>query len=157
MRAAGALSSIDQDLQQGRYRLIVQPGNVEARTVARLRKVEQPVALTGHGPHPLPFEAPQSLEWREPAGRDDPRTPDLWTFALAGPAKVTLTLTGDGMAALVLADQKAPLGRVIAGTPLTWTCRQGITVSRQAAWDETIGWPTQSGCTATRCNRTCLA
>jgi uncharacterized protein len=119
LRAVGAFSSIDQDFQPGRYRLIVQPGSVEARTVARLRKLELPVALAGHGPHPLPFEAPQSLEWREPAGRDDPRTPDLWTFALAGPAKVTLTLTGEGMAASLLADQAAPLARVIAGTKLS--------------------------------------
>jgi hypothetical protein len=79
------------------------------------------VALTGHGPHPLPFDAAQSLEWREPPGRDDPRTPDAWTFALAGPAKVTLRIDGDGMAASLLAasaDAGSPLGRLVAGTPL---------------------------------------
>jgi uncharacterized protein len=121
LRAAGDLSSIDQDLAPGRYRLIVQPPSVEARAVARLRKVVPPVALTGHGPHPLPFDAAQALEWREPPGRDDARTPDTWTFALAGPANVALTVTGDGMGATLqaaTADPATPLlGRLIAGTP----------------------------------------
>ena len=121
LRAAGDLSSIDQDLAPGRYRLIVQPPSVEARVVARLRQVVRPVALTGHGPHPLPFDAAQSLEWREPPGRDDARTPDTWIFALAGPANVSLTVAGDGMGATlqaVTADPATPsLGRLIAGTP----------------------------------------
>jgi len=120
LRAAGDLSSIDQDLASGRYRLIVQPPSVEARVVVRLRQVVQPVALSGHGPHPLPFDKPQSLEWREPPGRDDARTPDTWTFVLAGPANVSLTVAGDGMGATLLAataaPAAAPLGRLIAGT-----------------------------------------
>ena len=81
------------------------------------------MALTGHGSHALPFGSAQSLEWREPPGRDDPRTPDTWTFALAGPAKVTMSLDGDGMAASLQADPANPgaplLGRLLAGTPLT--------------------------------------
>src|SRR5208283_2671428 len=66
-------------------------------------------------------------------GRDDPRAPDVWTFALAGPAKVTLNIDGDGMAASLqagsaqaessqtgAADSGAPpLGRLVAGTKLT--------------------------------------
>ncbi|HET6610177.1 MAG TPA: lysozyme inhibitor LprI family protein, partial [Rhodopila sp.] len=126
LRSAGTLSAIDQDFTPGDYRLIVQPISVEARAVARLRRIEPPVTLSGHGPHPLPFEAVQSLEWREPANRDDPRTPDLWTFELAGPAKVTLTLTGDGMAATLESGvskqegaRQRPLGRVVVGTPLS--------------------------------------
>jgi uncharacterized protein len=128
LRAAGDLSSVDQDFLAGDYRLIVQPPSVQARVVARLRRIEPPVALTGHGPHALPFEVAQSLQWREPPGRDDPRTPDVWTFALAGPAKVTLNIDGDGMAASLqtespneaAADSGAPpLGRLVAGTKLT--------------------------------------
>ncbi|HVY15506.1 MAG TPA: hypothetical protein VHB27_09765, partial [Rhodopila sp.] len=120
LRAAGDLTSIDQDLSPGRYRLIVQPASVDVRVVARLRRIETPVALTGHGPHPLPFEATQALQWREPAARGDPRDPDVWTFSLAGPAKVTLTLTGDGMTAALQADppSAAPLARFVAGQPL---------------------------------------
>jgi hypothetical protein len=128
LRAAGDLSSIDQDFLAGDYRLIVQPPSVQARVVARLRRIEPPVALAGHGPHALPFDAEQSLQWREPPGRDDPRTPDVWTFALAGPAKVTLNIDGDGMAASLQAESAQtgaadsgapPLGRLVAGTKLT--------------------------------------
>jgi uncharacterized protein len=142
LRAAGDLSSVDQDLLPGAYRLIVQPPSVQAQVVARLQRIEQPVALTGHGPHKLPFDAEQSLQWREPPGRDDPRAPDIWTFGLAGPAKVTLNIDGDGMAASLLADPSQaeppqagspqagslpagaakpgapPLGRLLAGTKL---------------------------------------
>ncbi len=123
MLAAGDLSSVDQDLGPGDYRLIVQPPAVQARVVARLRRIEPRVALSGHGPHNLPFDAARALEWREPPGRDDPRAPDVWTFALAGPATVTLSITGDGMAAALLAataDPGAPpLLRLLAGTPQT--------------------------------------
>jgi uncharacterized protein len=122
LRAAGDLASVDQDFAAGDYRLIIQPPAVQARVVARLRKIEPPVALSGHGPHALPFDAPRSLEWREPPGRDDPRAPDVWTFALAGPAKVMLSIAGDGMAASLRsasADAESPpLGRLLAGTPL---------------------------------------
>jgi len=122
MLAAGDLSSVDQYLSPGRYRLIVQPQSVEARVVARLRRIESPVVLTGHGPHALAFDAAQSLEWREPPARDDPRIPDTWTFILAGPAKVTMSIAGDGMAASLqsgAADPGAPpLGRLLAGSPL---------------------------------------
>ena len=129
LRAAGDLSSVDQDLLAGDYRLIVQPPSVQARVVARLRRIEPLVALTGHGPHKLPFDAEQSLQWREPPGRDDPRTPDVWTFALVGPAKVALNIDGDGMAASLQAESPEggagvnpsapPLGRLVAGTKLT--------------------------------------
>ena len=126
--AAGDLSSIDQDLVAGRYRLIVQPPSVEARVVARLRPIEKPVALSGHGPHPLPFDQPQSLEWREPANANDARPPDVWTFALAGPATVTLSVDGDGMEAQLGAEPDAGkplLGRLIAGTPMQLTLEAG--------------------------------
>src|SRR6185312_9899813 len=103
--------------------------SVEARIVARLQPIVQPVALTGHGPHPLPFDAPQSLEWREPPNRDDPRLPDVWTFTLLGSATVALTIDGDGMEAALEAEpadtNKSPLGRLIAGTPLKLTLPAG--------------------------------
>jgi len=127
--AAGDLSSIEQDLSPGSYRLIVQPPSVEARVVARLLPIMPPVAPTGHGPHKLPFDLPQSLEWREPPGRNDARLPDVWRFALAGPAAVSLRVDGDGMAATLRAEPadpaKPPLGRLIAGTPLNLTLPAG--------------------------------
>ncbi|TSD84595.1 hypothetical protein FFK22_031875 [Mycobacterium sp. KBS0706] len=96
--AAGDLSGLEQALAAGRYSLMILPEAVDTRVVARLTRIEPEMALEGHGPHPLPFDADQAFQWREPAGRGDPRTPDQWDFALAGPAKATLILS-DGMVA----------------------------------------------------------
>jgi hypothetical protein len=96
--AAGDLSGLEQELAAGRYRLMILPEAVDTRVVARLTRIEPEVALEGHGPHPLPFDTDQAFQWREPAGRGDPRAPDQWDFTLAGPAKASLTLS-DGMVA----------------------------------------------------------
>lgn len=96
--AAGDLAGLEQPLAAGRYRLMILPEAVDTRVVARLSRIEPEVALEGHGPHPLPFDADQDFQWREPAGRGDPRAPDQWDFTLAGPAKASLTLS-DGMVA----------------------------------------------------------
>jgi hypothetical protein len=95
---AGDLSSLDRALSPGRYRLMVLPEAVDARVVTRLSRVQPEATLQGHGPHPLFFDAERRFQWREPAGRDDPRPPDLWDFTLAGPAHVTADI-GDGMIA----------------------------------------------------------
>ncbi len=102
------------DLQPGRYRLLVSPEAVEARVVARLAAVPAPPAITGHGPHALAFDSTAQATWREPPGRDTPRTPDGWQFALAGPATVTIAVS-DGMLAELFADDGAtapPLARI---------------------------------------------
>ncbi|WP_343716642.1 hypothetical protein, partial [Inquilinus sp.] len=99
--AAGDLSGLEQPLAAGRYRLMILPEAVDTRVVARLTRIEPEVALEGHGPHPLPFDADQSFQWREPTGRGDPRTPDRWDFTLAGPAKASLSI-GEGMVADLL-------------------------------------------------------
>ena len=93
---AGDLSSLDRTLSPGRYRVLVLPIAVDARVIARLARKEPEAVLEGHGPHPLLFDAEQHFQWREPPGRDDPRPPDQWEFALAGPAHVTIDI-GDGM------------------------------------------------------------
>ena len=94
----GPLNGLEVALRPGTYRLVVTPDSVARQVVARLRTIGKPVALAGHGPHPLPFEVTQQATWREPDGKDAPRDPDIWAFGLAGPAEVTLTL-GDGMVA----------------------------------------------------------
>jgi len=119
--ADGDLTSLDTDLAAGSYRLIVQPPSVAARAVARLTRIlPPPPPIRGHGPHPLPFEAAQSATWREPAGVDDARAPDVWRFALAGPASVTLDLAGAGMQAVLRPDAPGarPLGHVEGGASL---------------------------------------
>jgi hypothetical protein len=96
--ASGPLDALEQDLPAGRYRLVVLPADVDSRVVARLTALRAPPETAGHGPHPLTFGAAAVHEWREPATRDAPRDPDLWDFALAGPAEVTLSIS-DGMGA----------------------------------------------------------
>ena len=94
--APGALDGMEPVLRAGHYRLVVTPDAVGRQVVARLRAITKPVEITGHGPHDLPFAARQHATWREPDGKDQPRTPDVWTFSLAGPSEVTLKLD-DGM------------------------------------------------------------
>lgn len=93
---AGDLSGLQQHLAAGHYRLIVMPEGVDARVVARLSAVTTPKPLEGHGPHPLPFEQPQALQWREPADKTADRTPDQWDFTLNGSSTVSLLLS-EGM------------------------------------------------------------
>ncbi|MGL4966988.1 MAG: hypothetical protein ACRC67_37555 [Inquilinus sp.] len=115
--AAGDLSGLEQELAAGRYRLMILPEAVDTRVVARLTRIEPEVALEGHGPHPLPFDADQAFQWREPAGRGDPRTPDQWDFTLAGPAKASLGLSDGMVAELRRLDtpDAAPVARFSSG------------------------------------------
>jgi hypothetical protein len=123
--AAGDLGSFDQELRPGRYRLLVQPSGVAARVVARLARVSQPVAREGHGPFPLAFDTMQRFTWREPPGRDDTRTPDVWTFALQGPAAVKLAI-GDGMTAELRGETTSrTLARLTHTTPFAGTLPAG--------------------------------
>ena len=96
MVTPGPLDALETALRPGQYRLVVAPDVVGRQVVARLTAVTKPAEITGHGPHPLPFEQPQTATWREPDGRGQPRAPDIWAFSLPGPAEVTLKL-GTGM------------------------------------------------------------
>jgi uncharacterized protein len=96
LAAPGELEDVERHFDQGHYRLVVLPQEVDARVVARLRRNEDPVPLEGHGPHPLPFDSAQKFEWREPQDAKAPRLPDRWEFTLAAAAHVTLDIS-DGM------------------------------------------------------------
>ncbi|PNG27193.1 hypothetical protein CR492_03635 [Methylocella silvestris] len=111
----GPMTQLRQSLDKGRYRLVVPPVESDARVVARLRDAREPESLMGHGPHPLAFEAPAKLQWREPADSAAPREPDRWTFALAGPAQITLGVS-DGMSAELMKSgaDGTPLARLSA-------------------------------------------
>ncbi len=113
MTTTGPLDGTTPTLPAGSYRLIVSPVAVARQVVARLSAITTPPEITGHGPHKLPFGTPQTATWREPDGRDQPRTPDSWTFALAGPAEVKLNL-GDGMVGeLFRTGDKTPLAHIV--------------------------------------------
>jgi uncharacterized protein len=116
MLAAGDLSSLDQELLPGQYRLMVQPTGVAARVVARLAPVEALPQREGHGPFTLAFDAIQKYTWREPAGRNDSRVPDIWRFTLEGPAKIRLAI-GDGMVADLIPSDGKTVARLTKTTP----------------------------------------
>ena len=113
----GELTELERDLPAGRLRLLVAPEATDARVLARLERVLPPPIYDGHGPHALRPEAVAAATWREPAGRDDPRVPDRWTFTLSGPADATLRI-GDGMAADLRRDgADRPVLRLIGPAP----------------------------------------
>jgi hypothetical protein len=107
----GVLTRLTQRLEKGSYRLVVLPEDVEARMYARLRPVAAAPQLQGHGPHPLPFEKPQKLQWREPQAKDAPRAPDVWRFSLSGDADVELSIS-EGVAGDIIKNEKDIAGKV---------------------------------------------
>ncbi len=106
----GEATQLTRRFETGAYRLVVLPEDVEGRMVARLAPVVTPPPLAGHGPHDLPFDAPQKLQWREPQERDAPRAPDVWRFSLAGDADVELAI-GEGMVAELIKGEKDGVGK----------------------------------------------
>jgi hypothetical protein len=110
----GKLSRLTQRLEKGTYRLVVLPEDVEGRMYARLRSVVRPPALEGHGPHPLPFEKPQKLQWREPQAKGAPRTPDVWRFSLRGDADVALSIS-ESMIADIIKNEGESVGKAGGG------------------------------------------
>jgi hypothetical protein len=106
--------TLTQRFDKGAYRLVVAPQDVEARMVARLRYDAPATELSGHGPHPLPFETTQKLQWREPQARAAAREPDVWRFALAGDGEITLTLS-EGMVGEIIRGEKENVGKFAAG------------------------------------------
>ncbi|MBI1868598.1 MAG: hypothetical protein HYS06_09960 [Methylocystis sp.] len=110
----GKLTRLVRRFEKGGYRLVVLPEDVEARMVARLRPIAKPSALEGHGPHPLPFERAQKLQWREPQAKGAPRTPDVWRFSLQGDADVEIDIS-EGMIAELIKNGGDNVGKFAAG------------------------------------------
>ncbi len=119
MTRTAPLDGMTPVLPPGTYRLVVSPPTVDRQVVARLTAVTKAPDIAGHGPHALPFEAPQAATWREPDGRDQPRTPDSWVFNLSGSAGVTLDLSDGMVGELRREGNPASLARIVghyAGT-----------------------------------------
>ena len=114
----GPLTRLDRDFEKGAYRLVALPEAVEARLAFRLARNEPEKELAGHGPHPLPFESPQKLQWREPATRGAKREPDVWRFLLKGDAQITLSLS-EGMTGEIIRGENEKVGRIAAGRDFT--------------------------------------
>lgn len=112
----GSLKRLTQHLEPGAWRLVVSPTDVEARMIARVTPVVPETSLEGHGPHRLPFEKTQKLQWREPQAKDAPRAPDVWRFSLAGKSNVEIAI-GEGMVGELLTGDGAALGKVVGDRP----------------------------------------
>ncbi|RYZ29323.1 MAG: hypothetical protein EOP01_05615, partial [Propionibacteriaceae bacterium] len=109
----GPLDGLERRMAAGHARLLIEPSPTAREVVVRLRTVEEPAAIVGHGPHPLPFGAAQAATWREPDSQSAPRTPDQWRFTLDGAATVTLTLD-----TTMIGELRGPAGSVqrVVGT-----------------------------------------
>ena len=103
--------------EPGAYRLVVSPEAVEGRLVARLNQIKPAPALEGHGPHLLPFNSAQKLQWREPVSQTAPRTPDQWLFSLLGASDIELSIS-EGMIAEVFRGDKELVGKATQDRPL---------------------------------------
>lgn len=85
--------------EPGNYRVLVLPQTAEARVLARLDRVAEPVRYSGHGPHRIALEAAIEHTWREPA-KGAIRVPDQWEFALPAGADISIALDGEMEAVL---------------------------------------------------------
>jgi hypothetical protein len=110
----GPIARLVRRFEPGAYRLVALPEAVEGRVLARLRKVVASAPLEGHGPHALPFDAPQALQWREPTAKGAPRAPDVWTFALAGDSDIDIDI-GEGMIGEIFREGGDAVGKFAAG------------------------------------------
>ncbi len=109
----GPLETLNRRFEPGRYRLVVLPQDVDARLVARLRRIESAPPLVGHGPWPLSFGSQQAFQWREPASNDAARAPDRWIFELQGLAHVTLSVSDGMIGNLVeVSGERKPVGKI---------------------------------------------
>ncbi len=116
LAAPGEMQRLTRRFEKGAYRLVVMPRDVEARMAARLTPIVAAKALEGHGPHPLPFDKAQRLQWREPQARDAPRAPDVWRFTLRGDSDIDLSI-GEGMVGEIFKGEKESLGKVASDRP----------------------------------------
>ncbi len=110
----GPITAIERRFEPGRYRLVVLPTAVDRRAVVRLTEVEVAPVLSGHGPHPLPFDTTTAFQWHEPAGASEVRSPDTWRFALRGPADVSLDLSSGMIGDLMRDGEPSPVARIVA-------------------------------------------
>lgn len=130
-----------QHFEPGAYRLVVSPEDVEARMVARLAPIMAEPVLDGHGPHPLPFEKTQTLQWREPQAKDAPRAPDVWRFTLHGDSDVELSI-GEGMIGDIIRDDGETAGKVVGGRPFKSRLAAGVyrVEARSLAHDDRLDY-----------------
>ncbi|WP_243370720.1 hypothetical protein [Microvirga solisilvae] len=108
----------DWTMDEEKLRLVILPQAKEGRVIARIQSSPPAVERVGHGPHELPLLNGVRHQWREPQGRDEPRTPDRWTFSLEGPANTVLSLSDGMVGELIKIDGASPqpIGKLTKGS-----------------------------------------
>ena len=99
--APNSKADITRVFDKGKYRLIILPENTNARIVTLIEPVQRPRRFKGHGPHGLPLAVAVDHTWREPASGKE-RRPDQWKFELPADGDVSIELTGEMQADLLL-------------------------------------------------------
>jgi hypothetical protein len=97
---------LTQELEAGKYRVLILPQTAEARVLTRLERITEAKRYKGHGPHRIDLESTVEHVWEEPA-KGAERHPDQWEFVLPAPAQVTVALDNEMEATLVSADDPA--------------------------------------------------
>ncbi len=87
----GALADLKLELLPGDYRFVLLPRGTPAKALALFEKVEKDPVRKGHGPLALRLGAREVHVWTEPEEGQE-RVPDRFTFHLAAPATVTVSL-----------------------------------------------------------------
>jgi hypothetical protein len=143
----GPLTHLTRRFEKGSYRLVVLPEDVEARLVARLRPIVKQAPLEGHGPHPLPFDKAQKLQWREPPVKTAERAPDVWTFSLSGEADVEIDISEGMIAELFEKSGRESVGKFAAGRKLASRLTAGdyVIEARSLAHDDRLDYDIRLG------------
>ena len=112
-----------------------------------------PVAITGHGPHPLAFDTTAHATWREPAGRDSRAS------RTAGSSRSPVPPASPSPSAMAWSpsygrkpDRRShsPASPSAGATHLS----PGDTASKQPVSAATTGWTTRCSWPAPNCSRT---
>ena len=110
LEAPGRIDRTSRHFDEGSYRIVVSPVEVDARIIVSLNPVVKQISLEGHGPHALDFGKSHRLTWREPAHGEE-RKPDIWQFSLKGTADIDMTIS-DGMVAYIFKSNNEPVGHL---------------------------------------------
>lgn len=115
--APNSKAEITRFFDKGKYRMILLPENTDARIVTLIEPVQRPRRFKGHGPHALPLAAAVDHTWREPASGKE-RRPDQWKFELPADGDVSIELTGEMQADLLLIQHDGTAKRAAFIPPL---------------------------------------
>jgi hypothetical protein len=140
--APNGKADITRIFDKGKYRLIILPENTDARIVTLIEPVQRPRRFKGHGPHGLPLAVAVDHTWREPASGKE-RRPDQWKFELPADGDLSIELTGEMQADLLLISPDETSKRVAFIPPMRGCGRAGCRRVRTASMRSLCGSTTR--------------